>query len=571
MAANDTVGLLADDYWETTLEANPTMATMLGDHRFDDRIEDPSADGEADLRSKLARFSARLDAIEPANLDRADRLTCRQLAQELGDAIAVIDHRMAELQSDQMTGLHINLLIVAPSLSAPDPESAAKLVQRLRQVPTALEQAGQRFLDGIGGGRTPARVCIERSLNTIDGYVSSPLDDDPFVRLQGPDSAHGWQGEADWRSQLVEAVRHQVRPAYAALAELLRERLLPVARDDEHCGLAALDDGPELYRILIRHHTSIDTSADALHRFGLDEVTEKLPAEYATIGGRLFGPGDLAATFERLRHDRKLRFQTPVEILDVARANVASASDAMGDWFGRLPRSPCVVEPVPPFLADDSPVGYYVPPAADGSRPGTYFVNTGAPEEKTRYEAASVAFHEAIPGHHLQLTIASELEDLPAFRRFSLVNAAFCEGWGLYAERLAEEMSLYQSDMDRAGMLAADSWRSCRLVVDTGLHALGWSRAQAIAFMTANMPASPSEIAVEVDRYIGMPGQALAYKVGQREIFRLRERARSGLGSRFEIKDFHDIVLGGGSVGLTVLRTVVEEWLAEQMASTATL
>ncbi|MDQ1365717.1 MAG: hypothetical protein QOE57_1759 [Acidimicrobiaceae bacterium] len=560
---DDRVRTLAEDYWETLLEANPTTATMLGDHRYDDRIEDLSAEGEQRLRTRWAQLSDRLDAIDRSALDVEDRATCSQLAQELGEAMAAIDGRLVELQSDQMTGYHVGLLISASLVSAPDAESAWKLVERLRQIPRAFEQVGQRFLDGVAAGRTPARVCIDRSLNIIEGYLASPPTADVFGQMKGPD---GWDGEAEWRSALDEAVRESVRPAYQHIAGVLRDHLLPVARDDEHCGLRWLDDGDAMYATWVRHHTSLDLTPAEVHEFGLSEVTDKLPAEYAAVAGRLFGITEPAEVFVRLRDDKSLRYQTPEEIMAAARAILESASAAMPDWFGRLPRSACAIEPVPDFLAPDSPGAYYVPPAPDGSRTGTYFVNTYHPEEKARYEGASIGFHEAIPGHHLQLTIASELTSLPRFRRFSLVNAAYCEGWGLYSERLAEEMGLYPGDLDRLGMLSADSLRSCRLVVDSGLHAMGWSREQAIEFMSAHTPMSHDEIAVEVDRYVAMPGQALAYKVGQREIFRLRDAARCALGAGFDIKGFHDAVLGSGSVGLPVLREVVEEWIVQSQS-----
>jgi uncharacterized protein (DUF885 family) len=243
-----------------------------------------------------------------------------------------------------------------------------------------------------------------------------------------------------------------------------------------------------------------------------------------------------------------------------ARRYLAAATAAMKDWFGRLPVTPCEITPIPASVAEDMPVAYYFPPANDGSRPGTYFVNTADPGHKNRFETASVAYHEAIPGHHLQLAIATELDGVPAFQRLSHGHTAYVEGWGLYAERLASEMGLYADDLERIGMLAADSWRSCRLVVDTGLHALGWGRQRAIDFMAANAPVSIGEIEVEVDRYIGMPGQALAYKIGQREIFRLREEARGRLDDRFDIRCFHDVVLGSSSVSLPVLRHLVEDW-----------
>ncbi|MDQ6798101.1 MAG: DUF885 domain-containing protein, partial [Actinomycetota bacterium] len=267
---------------------------------------------------------------------------------------------------------------------------------------------------------------------------------------------------------------------------------------------------------------------------------------------------------DRLRSDRSLRYSSGDEIMADARRAFDDASGAMADWFGRLPEAPCTIEAVPAFLAADAPSAYYYPPASDGSRGGTYYVNTENPEDKARYETASIAFHEAIPGHHLQLAIASELTGLPRFRRFSLSNTAYVEGWGLYAERLAGEMGLYRNDLDRLGMLAADSIRACRLVVDTGLHALGWCRSAAIEFMAAHTPVSVEEVTVEVDRYIGMPGQALAYKLGQREILRLRQSARARLGGSFDISGFHDAVLGSGAVGLPILAELVEAWVASR-------
>ena len=556
---DDRVRALADDYWETFLEANPLTATLLGDHRYDDRIEDLSVAGEEALRRRWAALMDRLGAIDTAGLDRADRATCTQLAVEIGDAMAAIDDRVVELQSDQMTGFHVGLLMVGPLVSAPDPQSAWKQVERLRQVPDAFQQAGRRFLAGAAAGRTPARVCVERSLNMIKGYLDSPLDADVLARMAGPSD---WDEEPAWRAALDDVVREVVRPAYQRLADLLSEHLLPVARDDEHAGLHWLPDGDRLYRTAMRHHTSLDVTAGEIHQFGLDEVTRKLPEEYAEVGTRLFGLHQPAEVFARLREDTSLRYSTSEEMLAAARAVLESATAAMPRWFGRLPQAPCAISPVPEFLADDSPFAYYVPPAPDGSRGGTYFVNTAHPEERSRFDGAAVGFHEAIPGHHLQLSIASELTDLPKFRRFSLLNAAYGEGWGLYSERLADEMGLYPGDLDRIGMLSADSLRSCRLVVDTGLHALGWSRHHAIDFMTTHTPMSPGEVAVEVDRYLAMPGQALAYKVGQREIFRLRAAAESALGSAFDIRDFHDVVLGSGSVALPVLRQAVEDWMA---------
>jgi len=551
---------LADRYWEAYLEFRPTEATLHGDHRYDDRIEDVSADGEARQRATWLELRAAVDAVDADALDPAGRVTQRLLREELTAAVEAIDVRETELRFDQMGGVHAELLVTAPQIQAPTPESARALVERQRQLPGLLDQTVDRLRAGLAAGRTPARANVERSLNQIDKYLASPLESDPFTAYAGP---VGWDGEAGWRAELAAIVRDAVRPAFSRYRDFFATELLPAGRPHDQAGLCWLGDGEgeALYRHFVRLHTTVDDlTAEEIHRIGLDEL-DRLTAEYADVGGRLFGLTERGAIFDRLHSDPALRYGDGDEIMGDARRYLAAATAAMGDWFGRLPATPCEITAVPSALAEDMPMAYYFPPADDRSRPGTYFVNTADPAAKNRFEAASVAYHEAIPGHHLQLAIATELDGVPAFQRLSGGHTAFVEGWGLYAERLADEMALYAEDLERIGMLAADSWRSCRLVVDTGLHALGWGRQQAIDFMAANAPVSRAEIEVEVDRYLGIPGQALAYKVGQREIFRLRAEAGERLGARFDVSAFHDTVLGSASVSLPVLRQLVADWV----------
>lgn len=549
---------LADDFWEVLLESAPTFATFVGDHRYDDRLEAASPEADATHRATWVALAARIDAIDASALAVADRVTLGLLEGEVGDALESIDSRLVELRSDQMEGFHVDLLQATGVLGVSEPADATRIVERFRQVPRLLREAADRFRAGVDHGRTPARVCIERSLRVLDGYLALPLDDDVFVNFTGPAD---WDGEDTWRATLRQVVDEEIRPAFVRYRKVLADELLPVARPDELAGLAALDDGANLYATLVRHHTTLDLSAQELHDFGMAEVTERLPEEYAAVGSRLFGLDDATEIYERLRSDPALRYTNASEIQADAHRTLDAATAAMGDWFSTLPQAPCRIAEVPAYLAADAPAAYYFPPAGDGSRPGTYFVNTHEPNEKNRYEAAAVGFHEAIPGHHLQIAIANELTDVAPFQRFSLSNTAYVEGWGLYAERLADEMGLYGTDLDLIGMLAADSWRACRLVVDTGLHALGWSRQRAIDFMAAHTPVSVAEVEVEIDRYIAMPGQALAYKVGQREIFALRTHARARLGDRFDIKGFHAAVLGSGAVSLPLLRTLVDDWV----------
>lgn len=549
---------LADEYWEHELEAHPLYASFLGDHRYDDRADDYSVEADMAKRERYLTLRGRLAAIDENALNDTDRVTRELLQGELDDAIRRIDLRLVELTADQMQGAHAELLMIAGQLRAPEPEHARNAVSRISAMATMLDQAAQRYRDGAAAGRTPAAINITRSMHQVDGYLASPLEDDPFVSLAGPEN---WDGEQEWRQELAEAVRHTLRPAFARYRDVLATELAPVARPDEQAGLLHLPEGEQIYQTLIELHTGLPLSADDLHRIGLEQATETIRAEFAEVGERAFGTTDVRAIFERLLNDPDLRYKDGDEIVRQATRCLDAAQAEMAAWFGTLPAAPCVLTPVPEYLAPDVPPAYYLPPAPDGSRPGEFFVNLHAPTERGRYSTASIAYHEAIPGHHLQLAIAAESAGLPEFRRLGMGHTAFVEGWALYTERLADEMGLYADDLDRLGMLSSDAWRACRLVVDTGLHARGWSRQQAIDFMVEHMPVDLDTITVEVDRYIGMPGQALAYKVGQREILSLREQARRELGDAFDVKGFHDAVLGAATISLPVLRRRVHEWV----------
>ena len=559
MTASDDLRAIADDYWEAKLEASPLFASFLGDHRYDDRADDLSAAAEQRLRTRWVELRDLAAALPADALDDTDQVTRDLLVDELDDAVRVTDLRLIELSSDQMQGVHAGLLITAAQLRAPQPEHAQMALTRIAELGRMLDQGAGRYREGLAAGRTPALINVSRSLHQVSGYLSTPLDTDPFVNLTGPE---GWDGADAWRAQMSEAVHDVLRPAFARYRDVFATELAPAARPDDRPGLCHLADGEELYQALIEHHTGLPLTAAELHEIGLEEATKRLPAEFAEVGARSFGTPEIGAIFAELLDDPELRYRDGDEIIAHAQRCLEAATAAIDDWFGILPQAPCVLTPVPDYLAADVPPAYYTPPTPDGSRPGEYHVNLYEPTERGRASTASIAFHEAIPGHHLQLAIATERTDLPSFRRMSLGHTAFVEGWALYTERLADEMGLYESDLDRLGMLSSDVWRACRLVVDTGLHAMGWTRQQAIDFMVEHMPVDLETITVEVDRYIGMPGQALAYKVGQREILGLRDEARATLGDRFDIKGFHDAALGAATISLPVLRRRIASWVA---------
>jgi uncharacterized protein (DUF885 family) len=407
---------------------------------------------------------------------------------------------------------------------------------------------------GVREGRPAARALVDRVVAELDDLLAQPAADWPLAEP-------GRNAEARaFTEALLGVVTEEIRPAFERYRTMLADELRPAARDDEHVGLGHLEGGAEIYGGLVRAHTTTNLQPEALHELGRDEI-ERIDAEFVERGARMLGTRDLAATLARLRDDPALRFATRDEVFETARRTLERANAAIPDWFGRLPKTPCDVVVMQPHEERHSTIAYYREPATDGSRPGQYYINTSEATTRPRYEAEALAVHEAVPGHHLQIAIAQELEHLPAFRRL-WGSTAFVEGWGLYTERLADEMGLYSGEIDRFGILSFDAWRASRLVVDTGMHALGWSRERAIGFMLEHTALAPNNVVNEIDRYIAWPGQALAYKVGQLELLRLRDEARSRVGDGWEIRRFHDAVLGEGALPLDVLRESVERQMA---------
>jgi len=555
----DQLAALADHYWDTLLEASPTMAGILGDHRFDDRIEDASREAEDTLIAKLTDIRDRVEALDDGRLDREDSITRRVLLFETDSHIGELQSRTAEYLVDPMIGLHMSLINFIPQLQPLTAQHADAYVGKASQVGRLVDQSIERLRQGIANGRTPPLLSAEKVIGQLDGYLAGPVDADPFLRIR-PAEPMSADEIGQWRERMRVQVEEVVRPALARYRAAVADEVLPAARPQDKSGICWLPDGEEIYARAIHRYTSLDLSPQAIHQMGLDEIAS-LEDQYRTLGGPVLGTDDLQEIYDRLRNDPALRFETSAEVKAHAQDALDRANAATPDWFGTLPKAPCVLMEMPEIGAEDQPLAYYLPPAADGSRPGLFFINTTDPTTRTRYESEALAFHESVPGHHFQLSIAQEMEGLPKFRQNALVTV-YVEGWGLYTERLADEMGLYSGDLGRMGILSFDSWRAGRLVVDTGLHAFGWSRQQATDYLTENSPQAPNNIVNEVDRYIGYTGQALAYKIGQREIFRLRDQAKRTMGDRFDIKGFHDAVLEAGPVPLDLLGDLVGEWAA---------
>jgi uncharacterized protein (DUF885 family) len=553
MQGDQALAELAEDYFRACMDDAPFDATVFGVAGWDAEVPDLSEAAEAEADRRLAALEGRLAAIDTARLAGQDRITAAMLARGLADRRAELAARWPELTvSATSRGIQTEVLGLVPKLTLATPDQAADYLERCAKLAGCLDQAGDRLRAGLASGRTPPALGVRAAVRQLDAYLAAPLADDPLLAPPPPAGTEA----SSFRERLAELVAGSVRPAMARYRDLLAGQVLERARPDDRCGLAHLPDGEAVYRAAVARHTTTDRDPADLHRLGLELVAE-LEEEYRALGERVLGTADMGQILTRLRDDPALRFTSGEEILKSGRDALARAVAALPEIVGRIPEAPCVVDEMSPYEARDAVLGYYQPPAADGGRPGVHWLNTSAPDTRTRYEYEALAFHESVPGHHLQFARAQELEELPRFRRFGYVTA-FSEGWALYTERLADELGLYSGDLERFGMLSFDSWRACRLVVDTGMHAFGWGRDQAIDYLLANSALTRTNIENEVDRYVADPGQALAYMVGRMELVRLRRRAADRQGGRFDLRAFHDLVLGTGGVPLAVLAEAVD-------------
>jgi uncharacterized protein (DUF885 family) len=557
---------LADDYWELVLKSNPLFATSLGDRRFDHSLPDISADAIATERSRLATIRADAEAVDGATLGPADRITRSALLESVAGDLARIDAGLHEWEVDPLEGPQVAFNDIETYQPIRTPPEGRAMVERWRGMAPWIDTAIANLRRSKADGRVAARDPVQRVIDELDDLLARPSSSWALSNPARAEHADWSSAEtASFRRDIAATVEETIRPAFERYREVLRAEILPVARPPERAGLLHLAGGDAIYPRLIRHHTSLDLAPASLHATGLAEV-ERIDAEFIELGGRVLGATSLPETLQRLRDDPGLHFEARDEVFDKAEAALARAQAAVPDWFGILPAAPCVVVRMAAHEEKHSTIAYYRQPATDGSRPGQYFINTFAPESRPRYEAEALAYHESVPGHHLQIAIGQERDGLPAFRRH-LGPTSFFEGWGLYTERLADEMGIYSGALDRFGILSFDAWRACRLVVDTGMHAMGWSRDQAIGYMTEHTALGENNIANEVDRYIVWPGQALAYKTGQLEILGLRATARERLGAAFDIRAFHDLVLGEGAVPLTTLRQLIDSFVGEVSAA----
>jgi uncharacterized protein (DUF885 family) len=551
-----TIAELSDELLQLFLTESPVDATLLGLPGYDHLLPDATVAAQQAKQAALVDLIARIGKLSPA--DQAEQLEVDIVLAFADGALDRLTTAMVELTVTDYFGAPVGgLLSFVPQVVLSTPTQASAYLDRLRAIPGYLAAAGDRARAGTAAGRTAVAHLAQRNVEQIDRYLADP-EHDPFLNPAPPAD---WDGAADFETERQRVLAEVVRPAMGVYRDVVVEAVLPHARPLDKPGLVWIPGGDATYAALLRYHTTTSRTPEEIHQLGLDAIN-RLAEEYAEIGERVFGTRDNHEVFRLLRRDPALRYDNAAQILSMAETAIRKAEDAAPQWFGTVAVQRCVVAEVPADQAPQSPAAYYFPPALDGSRPGTYYANTFEPHERFRFESEAVAYHEAVPGHHFQLTLVQEL-NLSTLRQIYVLTA-YAEGWGLYAERLAHEMGLYSDDVALLGMLSADSMRAARLVVDTGLHALGWSREQAVAYCRDNTPMAPADIEVEIDRYISDPGQACAYMMGRLEIQRVRALAETELGDRFDIRGFHDVVLGVGGVPLGLLEPVVLRWCAAQ-------
>jgi uncharacterized protein (DUF885 family) len=550
---------IADDYFRLWTAADPITATEFGVPGHDAEVPDPSREAQEVYLAELDRIAARALAVDSATLRPGERLTRSMLVRTVEDQRALLATQLFEVAVTATTnGIQTRLFAIVPRAPLTDAEQARGYLERCRKLGRYLDGVLQRHLQAKAEGRFPPARGVQQAIAQLDDYLASDLGEDPLLRPKPPTGVDA----AAWRREVAEIVGAVVRPALRRYRSALSEELLPVARDDAHVGVGHLSDGDAGYAAAVRAHTTTDLTPEQIHQTGL-ELLEGLREELVDLGGRVLGTVQIGEILDRLRTDPALRFRDAGEMLEVAGEALRRAQEATPEAFRDYELVSCAIETIDPVEAKDAVPGYYLPPTADGTRPGIYLVNTYAPETRLRFEYEALTFHESVPGHHLQTAVAQQLTDIPEFRRFEYVTA-YDEGWALYTERLCDELGLYSGDLERLGMLSFDAWRAARLVVDTGMHHLGWNRERAVAFMADNTALSQRTIDNEIDRYIAWPGQATAYMVGRLQIRRLRDRARERLGPAFDLREFHDVILSSGPIPLALLGELVDSWSQQE-------
>jgi uncharacterized protein (DUF885 family) len=557
-SAADAVNALSERFWSGILDLSPINATLLGYEQGMDRLDDPGPGGRERAARLYRATLAEADAIEAQASATSSLPTEERITLDIMRVICDIEleqqgQRFDRLKVvDQMDGPQTILPLLAAFQPTEAPEQFEAFMARLADYPRFMAANIETVREGLESGVTAARIVTERVISQMERLLAIPDEESPIISvLKLPKSSD--------RARVVAAIARYVRPADRGFLDALLGKYREASRDDP--GLSSAPHGDELYRTQIRAWTSLNLDAGEVHRIGLAELAS-IHDEQRVIARGLGLGDDLKVARAALRADPAMIPQSIEALIDRANGQIQRAFAASPKYFGTLPKAGCEVRPVEPFKEADAPAAYYYAPPVDGSRPGVYYVNTYDLPSRSYVGLASMTFHEAVPGHHFQIALQTEHPTLNAFRRMGsrMAGMAYIEGWGLYAERLADEMGLFLNEAERFGMLDGQAHRAARLIVDTGIHAMGWTREQSIEQLL-EAGQSNTESVIETDRYIAMPAQALCYKIGQREITRLRTETSARLGPDFKLSAFHDAVLGHGTLPLATLAKELPGWL----------
>jgi uncharacterized protein (DUF885 family) len=554
---------LFEEYWQANLKNSPEFASELGDPRYNDRISDYSVKAENDWLAREQDFLMRLAAIDPTGFTDQEKTSRELLLRRFTDDAEAAEFKEWEMSLNQMAGIHMTYPQLVAELSFHTVKDYDDWIARLHAIPKAFDQVTTNLSIGIEDKRVPPKYLLAKVLDQVKDLANQKPEDSPFaLPLKSFPADIKPAEQARIKTETLDAIRKEVLPAYLRFARFLEASYIPAGRTDP--GISALADGASYYAFSLRRTTTTNLTAEQIHQIGLDEV-KRDEAEMLTIAHKL-GFADLKTFRASLKPNPKLHPTSADALLAAYRGYLGPMQAKLPELFGRLPKAPFEVAAVPEFMEKTSAPAYYEPGTPDGSRPGRLRIDTYNATDRNLYAAESIAYHEGLPGHHLQISIAQELTDVPTFRKHGFYTA-YVEGWGLYSERLGKDIGFYQDPYSDYGRLEADIWRAIRLVVDTGVHSQHWTRQQMVDYFHEHSAIDEPSIQAEVDRYIAWPAQATAYKIGQLKILELRDQAKKSLGDKFDIRAFHDQVLDSGALPLDVLTTRIEAWIATQQTA----
>jgi uncharacterized protein (DUF885 family) len=557
---------LFQQYWDARLEVEPEFASTIGDKRWNDKISDYSAKAENEWVAREQSLMMRLAAIDPDGFTDAEKTSREMLLRRFADDEEASGFKQWEMPVNQMGGIYATYPQLVAQLSFTEMKDYDDWIARLRAIPNAFDQVMANMSIGIDDRRVPPKYLLEKTLEQVKQLANQKPEDSPLASplKKFPTSIPAAEQDRI-RQEMLSVIGKKVLPAYLRFARFMEVTYIPAGRTEP--GISALPDGAKYYQFLLHRTTTTDLTADQIHQIGLDEV-KKDEADMLAIAQKL-GFKDLASFRAGIKTNPKLKPASREALLVAYRGYLTPMQEKLPSLFGRLPKAPFEVAPVPDYLEKTSAPAYYEPGSPDGSRPGRLRIDTYNATDRNLYAVESIAYHEGLPGHHLQISIAREQTGVPTFRKYGGYGA-FAEGWGLYAERLGKDVGFYQDPYSDYGRLENDIWRAIRLVVDTGVHSRHWTRDQMVQFFHDHSAVDETSIQAEVDRYIAWPSQATAYKIGQLKILELRDRAKKALGDKFDLRAFHDQVIDSGAMPLDLLDERINAWITSQSASQAT-